>query len=193
MLRSVTSLSAGLLQRIRHFGDFVTVPLAIAVFLGLAGMYRLPLVFAGGAAWTLLEYLVHRFAFHHYQSVGQRLHQIHHDHPSDPDSERSSLSTPLLAFPFGFALIHVAGLQDGSAIFAGLLTGYLVFIFIHYAVHRWPIAPGAWLYSAKMRHLTHHRFDNCNYGVTTSFWDVVFRSNAGLAGERLRHETGTVD
>ena len=53
MLRNVTSLSAGLMRRIRHFGDFVTVPLAIAVFLGLAGMYRLPLVFAGAAAWTL--------------------------------------------------------------------------------------------------------------------------------------------
>jgi len=193
MPRNVTSLSAGLIQWIRHFGDFVTVPLAIAAFLGLAGMYRLPLVFAGAAVWTLLEYLVHRFAFHHYHSIGQRLHQLHHDHPSDPDSERSSLSTPLLAFPVGFLLIHIAGMKDGSAMFAGLLIGYLVFIFVHYAVHRWPIPPGAWLYSAKMRHLTHHRFDNCNYGVTTSFWDVIFRSNADLAGERLRSKAGTVD
>jgi sterol desaturase/sphingolipid hydroxylase (fatty acid hydroxylase superfamily) len=193
MPRNVTSLSAGLIQWIRHFGDFVTVPLAIAAFLGLAGMYRLPLVFAGAAVWTLLEYLVHRFAFHHYHSIGQRLHQLHHDHPSDPDSERSSLSTPLLASPVGFLLIHIAGMKDGSAMFAGLLIGYLVFIFVHYAVHRWPIPPGAWLYSAKMRHLTHHRFDNCNYGVTTSFWDVIFRSNADLAGERLRSKAGTVD
>jgi sterol desaturase/sphingolipid hydroxylase (fatty acid hydroxylase superfamily) len=193
MLRNVTSLSAGLMRRIRHFGDFVTVPLAIAVFLGLAGMYRLPLVFAGAATWTLLEYLVHRFAFHHYHSIGQRLHQLHHDHPSDPDSERSSLSTPLLAFPVGFLLVHAAGMKDGSAIFAGLLIGYLVFIFVHYAVHRWPIPPGSWLYSAKMRHLIHHRFDRCNYGVTTSFWDVIFRSNTDLAGERIRSETGTVD
>ena len=193
MLRYVTSLSVGAMHRIRHFGDFVTIPLAVVVFLGLAGMYRLPLVFAGGAVWTLLEYLVHRFAFHHYHSIGQRLHQLHHDHPSDPDSERSSLSTPLLAFPVGLLLIHIAGVQDGSAIFAGLLIGYLVFIFVHYAVHRRPMPPDSWLYSAKMRHLTHHRFDNCNYGVTTSFWDVVFRTNAGLAGERIRPETGAVD
>jgi sterol desaturase/sphingolipid hydroxylase (fatty acid hydroxylase superfamily) len=193
MLRYVTSLSAGVMQRIRHFGDFVTIPLAIAVFLGLAGMYRLPLVFAGGAVWTLLEYLVHRFAFHHYHSIGQRLHQLHHDHPSDPDSERSSLSTPLLAFPVGLLLIHIVGVQDGSAIFAGVLIGYLVFIYVHYAVHRRPVPPASWLYSAKMRHLTHHRFDNCNYGVTMSFWDVVFRTNAGLAGERISSETGTAD
>src|ERR1700744_2085593 len=193
MLRNVTSVSAGLMQRIRHFGDFVTIPLAVVAFLGLAGMYRLPLVFAGGAVWTLLEYLVHRFAFHHYHSIGQRLHQLHHDHPSDPDSERSSLSTPLLAFPVGLLLIHFAGVQDGSAIFAGLLIGYLVFIYVQYAGHRRPMPPASWLYAAKMRHLTHHRLDNCNYGVTMSFWDVVFRTNSGLAGDRISSEAGTAD
>src|ERR1700682_5873210 len=126
-----TSRSAEGMRRIRHFGDFVTVPLAIAIFVNLAGMNRLDLVLVGVAAWTLLEYLVHRIVFHRY-SVGQRLHQLHHDHPNDPDSERSSLSTPLLAFPIGLLLIGTAGLRDGSAIFAGLLLGYLAFITVHY-------------------------------------------------------------
>jgi len=87
-------------------------------------------------------------------------------------------------------LIVTAGLEDGSAIFAGLLLGYLAFIVVHYAVHRWPIEPNSWLYSAKMRHLTHHRFDNCNYGVTTIFWDIVFRTNARIIGERIRSGAG---
>jgi hypothetical protein len=56
----ITSLSTEVMQRLRHFGDFVSVPLAIVIFVGLAGMYRLYLVLAGVAAWTLLEYLVHR-------------------------------------------------------------------------------------------------------------------------------------
>ena len=185
-----TGWSAGLMRRIRHFGDFVTAPLAIAVFAGLAGVYRLHLLLAGFAAWTLLEYLVHRIAFHRYSGPSQRLHQIHHDHPSDPDAERSSLSTPLLASPVGFLLIKILGVEDGSAIFAGLLSGYLVFIAVHYAVHRWPIGPGAWLYPAKLRHLAHHRFENCNYGVTTNFWDIVFHTNAGVIGERIRSGTG---
>jgi sterol desaturase/sphingolipid hydroxylase (fatty acid hydroxylase superfamily) len=185
-----TSLSAEAIRRIKHFGDFVTIPLAIAIFLGLAGMYRLHLVLAGVAAWTLLEYLVHRFVFHCCSAVGQRLHQLHHDHPSDPDAERSSLSTPLLAFPIGCLLIGAAGMEDGSAIFAGLLSGYLVFIVVHYAVHRWSIEPNSWLYSAKLRHLTHHRLENCNYGVTTIFWDIVFRTNARAIGGRLRSGVG---
>jgi sterol desaturase/sphingolipid hydroxylase (fatty acid hydroxylase superfamily) len=117
--------------------------------------------------------------------LGRRLHQLHHDHPSDPDSERSSLSTPLLAFPIGYLLIHTAGLEDGSALFAGLLWGYLAFIVVHYAVHRWRIEPNSWLYPTKMRHLTHHHLENCNYGVTTIFWDVVFRTNAREIGGRI--------
>src|ERR1035437_1019159 len=150
----ITSLSTEVMQRLRHFGDFVTVPLAIVIFVGLAGMYRLYLVLAGVAAWTLVEYLVHRIVFHRY-SVGRRLHRLHHDRPNDPDAERSSFSTLLIAFPIGFLLIVTAGVEDGSAIFAGLLLGYLAFIVVHYAVHCWPIEPNSWLYSAKMRHLTH--------------------------------------
>jgi sterol desaturase/sphingolipid hydroxylase (fatty acid hydroxylase superfamily) len=180
-----TSLSAELMRRIRHFGDFVTLPLAIMVFVGLAGMHRLHVVVAGIAAWTLMEYLVHRFAFHHLESIGRRLHQLHHDHPNDPDSERSSLSTPLLASPIGFLLIAAAGVEDGSAIFAGLLAGYLVFIAIHYAVHRWRIEPNSWLYAAKLRHLTHHRLEDCNFGVTTNFWDVVFRTGAPAVRQHI--------
>jgi sterol desaturase/sphingolipid hydroxylase (fatty acid hydroxylase superfamily) len=179
--------SAELLRRIRHFGDFVTIPLAIPIFAGLAGVHRLHLVVAGLAAWTLVEYLVHRFAFHHRFPFGQRLHQLHHDRPSDPDAERSSLSTPLFAFPVGLLLLGTAGIEDGSAIFAGLLSGYLVFIAIHHAVHRWTIEPGSWLYPTKIRHLKHHRFENCNFGVTTGFWDVVFGTGARTSdGERMR-------
>jgi sterol desaturase/sphingolipid hydroxylase (fatty acid hydroxylase superfamily) len=170
--------SAELLRWIRHFGDFVTLPLAILVFAGLAGIARFHLMVAGLAAWTLVEYLVHRFAFHHRFRLGRRLHQLHHDRPSDPDAERSSLSTPLLAFPFGVLVLGAAGTEDGAAIFAGLLSGYLFFIAVHYAVHRWTIEPGSWLYSTKIRHLTHHRYENCNFGVTTNFWDIAFGTSA---------------
>src|ERR1700694_1890467 len=104
----ITGLSAEVMRRIRHFGDFVTVPLAIVIFVDLAGMDRLYLVLVGVAAWTLLEYLVHRIVFHRY-SVGRRLHQLHHDHPNNPDAERSSLSPPLIASLIGFLLIAFPG------------------------------------------------------------------------------------
>jgi hypothetical protein len=34
----ITSLSTEVMRRLRHFGDFVTVPLAIVIFVGLAGV-----------------------------------------------------------------------------------------------------------------------------------------------------------
>jgi sterol desaturase/sphingolipid hydroxylase (fatty acid hydroxylase superfamily) len=167
---------------IKHFGDFITIPLAILLFAAVGGLDRFPLILVGLAAWTLVEYLVHRFAFHHRFPLGRRLHQLHHDHPGDPDAERTSLTTPLVASPFAVMVLGCAGIEDGSSIFAGLLVGYLVFIAIHYAVHRLPIEPGSWLYQTKIRHLAHHRFDNCNFGVTTSFWDIVFRTRARSGG-----------
>jgi sterol desaturase/sphingolipid hydroxylase (fatty acid hydroxylase superfamily) len=181
--------SADWIRWVRHFGDFVTIPLAILMFAALAGLSRWHLVVVGMAAWTLLEYLVHRFAFHRFP-LGRSLHQLHHDHPSDPDAERSSLSTPLVASPFGFLLLGTAGLENGSAIFAGLLSGYLVFIAVHYAVHRWPIEPGSWLYPTKIRHLTHHRLENCNFGVTTAFWDIAFRTSARAGSGRVSSAVG---
>lgn len=178
-----------LMRHVRHFGDFVTVPMATVIFVGLAGLDRFYLVALGFAAWTLVEYLVHRTIFH-LHSVGRRLHRLHHDNPCDPDAERSSLSTPFLALPVGYLLIISAGLEDGSAVFAGLLLGYLAFIVIHYAVHRWPIEPSSLLYSAKMRHLTHHHLESCNFGVTTDFWDIVFRTNARLIGRGIHSRAG---
>src|SRR6266481_8660213 len=175
----ITSLLAEVMRRIRHFGDFVIVPLAIVIFVDLAGMYRLYLVLVGVAAWTLLEYLVHRIVFHRY-SVGRRLHQLHHDHPNDPDAERSSLSTPLIASPTGFLLIVTAGVEDGSAIFAGLLLGYLAFIVVHYAgrlpdqtVLRCGLIPRRQF--AKRPKLVQHRFEimrfhfNCHASPVNCF------------------------
>ncbi len=189
MRRMAMRPPGAMMRHIRHFGDFLTVPIAITIFVGLAGMDRLYLVPLGFAAWTLLEYWVHRIAFHRYP-VTRRLHQLHHDRPSDPDTERSSLSTPFLALPVGTLLIAAAGLEDGSAIFAGLLGGYLAFIAIHHAVHRWPIEPGSLLYPAKMRHLTHHHLENCNFGVTTDVWDILFRTNAKVIGSDVRPRAG---
>ena len=173
---------AAFVRWIKHFGDFITLPLAIVLFAAIGGLDRVPLILAGLALWTLVEYLVHRFAFHHRFPLGRRLHQLHHDHPSDPDAERTSLTTPLVASPFALVALGCAGIEDGSSIFAGLLAGYLIFIAIHYAVHRLPIEPGSRLYPTKIRHLAHHRFDNCNFGVTTSFWDIVFRTRARSGG-----------
>src|ERR1039458_9127140 len=129
MFENSARSASGIRQRILYLADFVIVPLAIVVLVNVAGLTRFPLIAVGFAVWTLAEYLLHRFALH-WLPAGLRLHQPHHDHPSDIDLERSSLSTPLTACPIGLVL---------SALFTGLLLGYLAFIVMRHAVHRWTI------------------------------------------------------
>jgi hypothetical protein len=45
-------------------------------------------------------------------------------------------------------------------------------------VHRWRIEPNPWLYAAKLGHGTYRRLEDCSFGVTKVFWDVVFLTSA---------------
>jgi sterol desaturase/sphingolipid hydroxylase (fatty acid hydroxylase superfamily) len=73
-------------------------------------------------------------------------------------------------------LVAAFGFVDGVSLLIGLMAGYMAFIVVHHAVHRWSLGPGSGLYEAKMRHVVHHSFNDCNFGVITSFWDIVFRT-----------------
>lgn len=162
------------MKRGHYYADFVTVPATIILLVAWSGP-RLVLMLCGLCAWTLAEYLLHR-CWMHSRGIGWRLHKPHHDRPADHDAERSSASTPLIATPIALILFAAAGAENGAAIFAGLLLGYFCFIAVHHAVHRWTIEPGSLLYPAKMRHVAHHHFNDRDFGVITSFWDVVFRT-----------------
>ncbi len=139
----------------------------------------------GIAAWTLLEYLLHRYLFHftpNPQSEWQvdlswLIHGIHHDYPWDPDR---LVMPPFATFVISAALwplFHaLGGAVYDTSFFAGLLLGYMWYDLTHYYVHhavpttRW----GKWL---RRYHLLHH-FDaaELRYGITSPLWDWVFRT-----------------
>lgn len=134
----------------------------------------LPLLFlAGLAAWTLAEYLLHRFALHHWPYFAQ-FHLAHHDEP------RAMIAAPTL---FSVAFFVVTALLPawlllgaGAALgwFAGFLAGYVAFGAVHHAVHH-ASGQGPALRHFKMLHAIHHHGDSgTNFGVTTAFWDRVF-------------------
>jgi sterol desaturase/sphingolipid hydroxylase (fatty acid hydroxylase superfamily) len=67
------------------------------------------------------------------------------------------------------------GFDLGTAATAGLVTGYLWYVFVHYATHHWRPRRDSYLYRARMRHACHHHLSHSgNFGVTTAFWDHVF-------------------
>ncbi|HEY1474047.1 MAG TPA: sterol desaturase family protein [Pseudolabrys sp.] len=129
---------------------------------------------AGTIAWTLFEYLLHRVLFHHAPVLSQ-IHDRHHQSPHEligtPAWASAMVGLVAVASPAWAAL----GFDLGTAATAGLVTGYLWYVFVHYATHHWQPRRDSYLYQARMRHARHHHLSHSgNFGVTTAFWDHVF-------------------
>lgn len=164
-----------MLRLAHYYGDFFTVPVMILGAAAYAGISALSVAsgFAGLGAWTLFEYLIHRL-LHDGLGRPRDSHLAHHQAPAAIEVERSSLSTLLIAAIVAIILVSGLGATVGGGALAGLLTGYLSFIVVHHAVHRRTIYPTSLLHAARRRHSLHHYRGPGNYGVVTSFWDVVF-------------------
>jgi sterol desaturase/sphingolipid hydroxylase (fatty acid hydroxylase superfamily) len=167
------------------FLDFLVFPLAILLCLGAAVwngsnipyLTLVPLFALGYAAWTLTEYLMHRFVFHHFP-VFTAMHLAHHQSPHD------LIGTPTLLTLAAFAVLvfwptyDFAGLEQASALSAGMMSGYLAYVSVHYIVHN--VGSGGWPWMKKLirLHAVHHHDIHHNFGVTTAFWDRVFGTQA---------------
>ncbi|MNJ98921.1 Fatty acid hydroxylase superfamily protein [compost metagenome] len=138
----------------------------------------------GLIAWTLVEYIMHRWVFHFYPSSnwGKRIHFIfhgvHHDYPNDaqrlvlPPSASIPLAT---AFYFLFRWLLPFDMLNGF--FGGFLLGYLFYDITHYMLHHAQFKNGLWK-KIKHHHMLHHYDDSTKgYGVTSALWDKIFGSD----------------
>jgi sterol desaturase/sphingolipid hydroxylase (fatty acid hydroxylase superfamily) len=163
-----------------YYADFVIYPIAVLVLTGLAfagphspflAIYFLCFL-SGLTVWTLVEYAMHRFVFHAVPPIAQ-MHDRHHADPAAFVGTPSWLS--LAAFVVGVfvPLRAIADLEIATGVAAGLMTGFVWYVALHDAIHRWPLRRGSFLYKAKLRHAGHHAGRYGNFGVTTGFWDRV--------------------
>jgi len=173
-----------------YYADFVFYPLA----LGAAILWTVPVepssfaiwasfVVAGLAAWTLVEYILHRGVFHGVPWFSA-YHEAHH---ADPNA---LIGTPFWA---GIAWIAVAlaaltligGRTKGGGLCVGLAIGYFGYIVVHHVVHHWPLSRSSYLRGVRRSHALHHfNGDQYNFGVTTRFWDRVFRTDSPMNRRR---------
>jgi sterol desaturase/sphingolipid hydroxylase (fatty acid hydroxylase superfamily) len=169
---------------------FIYIPvILVMLYLSVAVYYIsflniVVLIIGGIFAWSLAEYLLHRFVFHFKakSEFGKKIHFIfhgvHHDYPSD--SKRlvmpPSVSIPLaIIFYFIFRLIFGPVLM--FPFFAGFIAGYLFYDISHYAIHHFNMHSKFWL-AIKNHHMLHHYQDEYKgYGVSSPFWDYIFRTN----------------
>jgi sterol desaturase/sphingolipid hydroxylase (fatty acid hydroxylase superfamily) len=130
--------------------------------------------------WTLVEYLLHRFAFHRFAALTRSFHPKHHAAPRDL---RFLFARP--TYVLGISVIAMAGLWllIGSAVeavkfMAGFLAGYLYYETTHYRIH-FTNGEGRLLRWQRWAHFRHHFHDvTRNFGVTTPIWDWVFRTSS---------------
>jgi 4-hydroxysphinganine ceramide fatty acyl 2-hydroxylase len=165
------------------YSPLIVYMLYIALWrLHLAFTMTAELFLAGVVIWTLLEYIIHRYAFHYQPKTrfGKQLHFIvhgvHHDYPNDAKRlvMPPAVSIPL-AVVFCGIFFTVFG-RFGSAMSAGFGFGYVCYDTIHYAIHHFPMKRGIWHW-LKQHHLRHHYHDDhAGYGVSSPLWDYVFRT-----------------
>lgn len=112
---------------------------------------------------------------------------MHGNHHDDPDDPLRNLMPLVVTVPFGlllWAAFVLVGGALGHAIFNGFLIGYFCYDLVHYLCHQGPL-PSKMGTLIKRHHMLHHyAILECNYGVTSTFWDKVFRTNFKTARKR---------
>jgi sterol desaturase/sphingolipid hydroxylase (fatty acid hydroxylase superfamily) len=173
---------------VSYFADMVMCPLvvlglsafALTHFTRAAMVEWALLVSFGCAFWTLVEYAMHRLIYHRIPAF-ERYHQIHHENPRAYVGAPPLLGTTVTFLVSFMPLVAFAPIV-ANGFSAGMLSGYTLYMFIHYAIHFWDPTPGSFLYRARLHHAVHHYRDgNGNFGVTTSFWDRVFGTRISSA------------
>lgn len=142
-------------------------------------------VFAlGFLAWTLIEYLLHRFVFHlmpepTFESKFKQfmVHGYHHEFPND----RMRLVAPLLlSVPIGAVVLAaeyvLAGAYYSRLLFAGTVLGYITYDWMHYYTHHFRPTTrlGKFLRRYHMEH--HYKDSETHFGISSPLWDWVFRT-----------------
>lgn len=144
----------------------------------------LALSFVGGFFfWTFLEYTMHRYAFHFEakSEFGKKIiflfHGIHHDYPKDFTRLVMPLSVSIpLSSLFYLGFYSLFG-THGAVVFCGMMTGYLIYDYIHFGVHYFQSKNPVFVY-LKRYHLWHHyQQPEKGFGVSNPLWDYVFRTH----------------
>jgi sterol desaturase/sphingolipid hydroxylase (fatty acid hydroxylase superfamily) len=152
---------------------------------------------AGVFAWTLVEYLAHRFVLHGPFADGpgwlqRRLHRAfdhlhveHHARPWDGNHVSGTLMDTGASVAIVGALSFVGPLGTLPVFWAALVQSYVVEEWIHHSVHYASVyrLTGPYWRSIVRHHAFHHgaRGTNVAFGLSSSAWDFVLGTRAGDA------------
>jgi len=172
----------------------IVIWLPLALYLGVRAVIASGTAFTVAAfllglfIWTLAEYTLHRFLFHHKPTSPRQerifflFHGIHHAQPQVKTRLVMPLPVSVPAALIFWGLFNlVAGTllrspQWVAPLMSGFLIGYLAYDLIHYATHHFPMRSRYARY-IKRHHMQHHYKDPATrFGVSSPLWDYVFRT-----------------
>ena len=119
---------------------------------------------------TCIEYFYHRYVVHHFVKT---YHLAHHRGQIDQSRYAAWV---VIASVISFTMFVPAGVLRGLVI--GSLGEVCVFIAIHYLFHSNVNVPIQLYVRLKQHHKTHHQDSQHNFGVTTSMWDLLFKTSS---------------
>lgn len=194
--QSIRLFENDVLERLSHVHPVTPLLLWAPVSLWLLwrtfALHHLPLLpvlavgLAGLVTWSLTEYCLHRFLFHYpaRSRIGKRLvYLFHGNHHDDPKDKTRLVMPPAGAIPimaviyllFGL-LVPAPWIEPFTAFF---IVGYLIYDYIHYWTHHFPMR-GRLAKYLKHYHLRHHYSkQEGRYGVSSPLWDWVFGTDPG--------------
>ena len=141
----------------------------------------------GCMAWTLVEYVLHRFVFHarSARGPGAKEHRRHHAQVDyfAPSWQKAAAAIAAIAMLLPL-LSLLAGLTLGATCTLGFVAMYVLYEVLHRRAHTHPPRNryGRW---RRKNHFAHHFADpRLAQGVTTPFWDIAF--GTGLSVQQVR-------
>jgi 4-hydroxysphinganine ceramide fatty acyl 2-hydroxylase len=138
------------------------------------------LILLGFLAFTLVEYLMHRYFYHMEPDakwkdrIQYTIHGVHHDFPKDKERLAmppfiSGLYAVLLYLLFDFIMGKYS-----LYFLPGFLVGYALYLGVHYMVHAYK-PPKNFLKFLWINHGIHHYKDpDVAFGVSVPLWDYIF-------------------
>ncbi len=192
--QSIRLFENELLERLSHVHPITPLvmwaPIAAWLLWRAVATYHLPvwpvaaIALAGMLVWTFSEYCLHRFLFHFdaRSKAGKWLVFLFHgNHHEDPKDKTRLVMPPAGAIPIMIVLYLLFGLVISQPwiqpFCGGFIIGYLIYDYIHYSTHHFPMKNPLARY-LKHYHLKHHySSDGGRYGVSSPVWDWVFRTD----------------
>ena len=131
-------------------------------------------IFAGVFTFSFVEYGLHRWLFHGSAPSFEQGHQRHHERPLGDDS-LPFFFPPLAILAMAEAFRLVTSEEIALLFGGGFAAGYAAYGLSHTIIHRMRFH-NVFMQRWAAAHHVHHYHPDCNFGVTTPFWDFVMRT-----------------